>query len=282
MPHTGSLASEVLPGLSQGSARSFLLTILGELVMPHGDTVWTSQLLTVMTGLDIEPQTARQAIARAAASGWIVGERHGREVRWTLTAKCTEMLREGERRVRALAEAPPWDGRWVIAFLTIPQSRGAVRRKIYAALERRGFGNPVAGVWMSPHPERREDLSGQLDKYNLADSALVFVGTLADIGMSADEITTRAWRLNDIAALYRHLLERFAQHTPDHGEPTLLAHVRLVNAWQHMPLLDPHLPAQLLPDWPGRDATRVFNELRASTFGETEREWQAITHPNSP
>jgi DNA-binding transcriptional regulator PaaX len=49
-----------------------------------------------------------------------------------------------------------------------------------------------------------------------------------------------------------------------------------------MPLLDPHLPAQLLPDWLGRDATRAFNELRASTFGESEREWQAIARPDSP
>jgi len=282
MSHTGSLAGDVLPGLSQGSARSFLLTILGELVMPHADTVWTSQLLTVMTGLGIEPQTARQAIARATASGWIAGERRGREVRWTLTPKCIAMLREGERRVRALAEAPPWDGRWVIVFLTIPQSRGAVRKKIYAALERRGFGNPVAGVWVSPHPERRDDLGAQLAKYNLVDSALVFVGTLADVGMSADEITARAWRLDDIAALYSHLLERFTQHTPDRGESTMLAHVRLVNAWQHMPLLDPHLPAQLLPDWLGRDATQLFNELRASTLGETEREWEAIARPDSP
>lgn len=281
VPPNGSPAGDVMPGLVQGSARSFLLTVLGELVMRDGDTVWTSHLLSVMTGLGFEPQTTRQAIARAAASGWIAGQRHGREVRWSLTPACTAMLREGERRVRALAEAPSWDGRWVIVLLTIPQSRGAARKKIYAALARRGFGSPAAGVWVSPHPERREDLAAQLAKYDLIDSALVFIGPLAGAGLSADEIAGRAWQLDDIAALYRRLLDRFERHPAADGETAMLAHVRLVNAWQHMPLLDPHLPAELLPDWPGREATRAFSRLRASTIDETMREWRAVDVPAS-
>ncbi|TKA04982.1 hypothetical protein FCI23_33285 [Actinacidiphila oryziradicis] len=32
--------------------------------MPNGDSMWTSSLLYVLTGLGIEEQTARQAIAR--------------------------------------------------------------------------------------------------------------------------------------------------------------------------------------------------------------------------
>jgi phenylacetic acid degradation operon negative regulatory protein len=276
MPRTVSPAGDVMPGLVQGSARSFLLTILGELVMRDGDTVWTSHLLNVMTGLGFEPQTARQAIARAAASGWIAGQRHGREVRWSLTPACTAMLREGERRVRALAEAPSWDGRWVVVFLTVPQSRGAVRKKIYAALARRGFGSPAAGVWVSPHPERHADLAAQLAKYELADAALVFIGPLAGAGLSAAAITGRAWQLDSIAAVYRRLLDRFDRPEPGGDEPAMLAHVRLVNAWQHMPLLDPHLPAELLPDWPGREATRVFSRLRAATLDQTMREWRAV------
>jgi phenylacetic acid degradation operon negative regulatory protein len=39
------------PQVSAGSARSQLLTVLGELVMPNGNSVWTSSLLYVLTGL---------------------------------------------------------------------------------------------------------------------------------------------------------------------------------------------------------------------------------------
>jgi phenylacetic acid degradation operon negative regulatory protein len=65
--------------LAPGSARSLLLTVLGELVWPTGKPVWTWALLYVLKGLGVEEQTARQAIARAALSGWIEAERHGRE-----------------------------------------------------------------------------------------------------------------------------------------------------------------------------------------------------------
>ena len=55
------------PGLSAGSARSVLVTELGELGWPENRPVWTSALLYVLRGLGIEEQTARQAIARGAA-----------------------------------------------------------------------------------------------------------------------------------------------------------------------------------------------------------------------
>ena len=270
-----------LPAVAQGSARSYLLTILGELVMTDGDTVWTSQLLTVMTGLGIERQTARQAIARASASGWITGERVGREVRWTLTPSCVAMLREGERRVRALALPEPWDGRWLVAFLTIPQHRGVVRRKLYAALQRRGFGNPVAGVWLTTHLGSETDLAGQLAKYGLTDSAYVYIGAASGIGVDEQTVLQRAWPLDDIAELYRDLLRRFDSSRWTEGDPTMLQHVRLVNAWQHMPLLDPRPPVELLPEWIGRDATREFEELRQRTLTQTRREWKATARGDS-
>src|SRR5260221_9886352 len=105
------------------SARSLLLTVLGELVLPAGRPVWTSSLLHVLTGVGVEEQTARQAIARGAAAGWIAGERHGREVRWEITPAGRKLIEDGARRVYSLSSGTPeWDGRWLILLITIPQS----------------------------------------------------------------------------------------------------------------------------------------------------------------
>ena len=144
------------PLVSAGSARSQLLTVLGELVMPNGNAVWTSSLLYVLTGLGIEEQTARQAIARGAAAGWIAGHRRGREVQWELTPDGRRLIDQGAERVYSMsAQAPAWDGNWLIVLVSIPQQQRAVRKKLYAALSWEGFGNPTPGVWLSPHPDRQ-------------------------------------------------------------------------------------------------------------------------------
>jgi phenylacetic acid degradation operon negative regulatory protein len=132
-----------------------LLTVLGELVLPSGQPVWTSALLHVLRGVGVEEQTARQAIARGAAAGWIEGSRRGREVRWEITPAGRLLIEEGTRRVYSLsAGTPAWDGRWLILLITIPHEQRAVRKKLYGALSWAGFGNPATSVWLTPHPER--------------------------------------------------------------------------------------------------------------------------------
>ncbi|HEX9540543.1 MAG TPA: hypothetical protein VGA04_20460, partial [Streptosporangiaceae bacterium] len=45
-----------------GSARSLLLTVLGEFALPSGEPSWTSTLLHVADGLGVEEKSTRQAL----------------------------------------------------------------------------------------------------------------------------------------------------------------------------------------------------------------------------
>lgn len=98
-----------------GSARSLLLTVFGELVGREGAPVWTAALLHVLTGLGLEEQTARQAIARGAGAGWITGEKRGREVRWSLTDAGADLIEDVRSRAESLGSlADVWDGNCLI------------------------------------------------------------------------------------------------------------------------------------------------------------------------
>ncbi|MGH9021798.1 MAG: hypothetical protein ACRDV9_01640 [Acidimicrobiia bacterium] len=57
----------------------------------------------------IPEQTARQAIARGAAAGWLSGTRFGREVRWELTEAGRALIAEGAERVYSVGTGP-WCG----------------------------------------------------------------------------------------------------------------------------------------------------------------------------
>ncbi|WP_397517918.1 hypothetical protein [Rhodococcus opacus] len=86
-------------GAGSASARSALLTILGEFVRPRQRSVWTATLLRALAEIGVEQKAARQAISRIAQEGLLESERSGRCVRWTLTDRGAGLLREGAERI---------------------------------------------------------------------------------------------------------------------------------------------------------------------------------------
>src|SRR5215468_7349490 len=103
------------PRLGTASARSTLLTVLGEFVHPRGQGVWTSTLVAALAALDIEEKSARQALTRTAAEGLLVSARHGRRVLWELTPAGTALLEEGTRHIYGfMRDSLDWDGRWLV------------------------------------------------------------------------------------------------------------------------------------------------------------------------
>jgi phenylacetic acid degradation operon negative regulatory protein len=260
-----------------------LLSLLGELVYPNKEPVWTSSLLYMLVGLGIEQQTARQAIARAAAAGWITAQRQGREVRWELTPAGDGIIERGMERVYSLhAATEPWDRRWLILFVTIPESRRTVRKKLYTALSWEGFGNPTPGVWLSPHPGRKDRANRVVEELDLVDSTLAFVGTSADIGQSEADIVRQSWDLNEVTHKYEQLLVRFSGLSPAPGDPVLFTHIQLVNEWQHFPFMDPQLPEALVPNWIGRRAAVVFQQLRSNWYDDAQARWHEVVKETAP
>jgi phenylacetic acid degradation operon negative regulatory protein len=265
------------PGLSAGSARSVLLTVLGELVWPENRPVWTSALLYVLRGLGIEEQTARQAIARAAAAGWITGERHGREVRWSLTPGGQKLITEGAARVTAMAAADTgWDGRWLALLVTIPHTHRTARKRLYAGLTWAGFGNPTPGVWVSPHPDRQEEAGQLIRELDLHEHTLSFIGPSGAIGLSDEDIVARAWDLESLSAYFAAQLEALADIDPAPGDPMLFTHIQVVSEWQRAPFKDPQLPEELLPDWIGHRAAARLGALRDQWSEAVHARWREI------
>jgi phenylacetic acid degradation operon negative regulatory protein len=257
--------------LTAGSARALLFTVLGELVWPADTPVRTATLLHILTGLGFEEQTARQAIARASASGWITGERNGREVSWSLTPRIMDIFITGSARVYSMSQPfDEWDGRWLAVMPTIPQSRRTARRPLYAGLSWAGFGDPAPGLWLTPHVERAEEIKELIEELALVEHTVSFTGTVESIGMSQAQIVDRGWDLAALSHHYALVLERVEGQRPKDDDETLLAHVRMLNEWQEFPRTDPQLPQVLLPDWIGRRVARRIEGLRTL--------WGPVTH----
>src|SRR6266700_2773783 len=143
------------------SARSLLMTVLGEFVLPAGRPVWTWMLVDTLAGFGVTEKSARQALARAAAEGLLVSERVGRRTRWELTPSARRLLSEGARRIYEFGRSErPWDARWLLLLVSVPESKRDLRHRLRTRLSWAGFGSPEAGVWISPHLGREDEALG--------------------------------------------------------------------------------------------------------------------------
>ena len=266
-----------------GTARFTLLNVLGELVRPAGGPAWTSALLEALALAGFEQAGARQAIQRVASAGWIAREQVGRDVRWQLTASGRGLVEEGIRRVEALGRAPAeWDGRWLVALVSIPQAQRGVRARLYRSLRWAGFGNPTATVWISPDAARAAWLAEAVAALGLSGSAVCFAGAAVPVGMSEPEMIARAWDLERLAQDYVSLAERFERRRPTAPAASLQALLELDAALQRLPYRDPLLPAALLPGWVGRAAAAGLLERRAAYLPGARAHWAQLSEPHTP
>jgi phenylacetic acid degradation operon negative regulatory protein len=263
--------------LGAASARSLLLTVLGEFVLPSERPVWTSTLIDLLADLDVAEKAARQAIMRTADSGWIEASRIGRETRWSLTQAGTDLLREGTERIYDFAaEGASWDGRWLVLTVAVPENNRALRQRLRTQLGWTGLGSPVPGVWVTPRADREAPARKVLEELGLLVGSWSFV---AEAGQIGDErsLARAAWDLDEVERRYEDFLELVSRRRPRTDRQALVAQVRLVQEWRRFPLLDPGLPRELLPPrWTGSRAAEAFRERHASWAPRAQLAWDEL------
>jgi phenylacetic acid degradation operon negative regulatory protein len=261
------------------SARSLLLTVLGEFVRPADEPVWTSALLSALSLLGVEPAATRQALARTAAEGWLATERVGRRTSWRLTPAGRDLLTEGAHRIYGHAARPAeWDGTWLIVIASAGDRDRRARHLLRSRLAWAGLGSVAPGVWVSTHADRQDEVSRVLERVGAADAALIYVGELGRLG-DPRAIARRAWTLGEIEARYEEFLAAVRPMAPRRDDDVLAAQIRLVQEWRRFPFLDPDLPADLLPArWSGWRAADLFRDRHARWKPAADRAWRQHAH----
>jgi phenylacetic acid degradation operon negative regulatory protein len=237
------------------AARSTLLTVLGEYLLPRPDGAWQEALIGSLRLLGFTASAARQAVVRSAREDWLEGERIGRRSRVRLTASSAELLRDGARRIYRFGGPVAWDGRWLLVVLRVPEPRRELRHRLTTRLAWAGFGSLGGGLWITPHVDR-EALIGAEEPAQL----LSFRAELGALG-GTERVIEEAWDLPGLREHYQQFVEDFARLRPRGGASTFAAQTALVHAWRRFPFIDPDLPDDLLPrDWPRRRAFELFRD----------------------
>jgi phenylacetic acid degradation operon negative regulatory protein len=256
------------------AARSLLLTVLGEYVLGEGAPVWNATLLRALGELGVLEKTARQAITRSAADGWLRREPVGRSVRWHLTLSTTRLLTEGAQRIYSFSSvAEEWDGRWLLVRVSVPERVREQRHVARSRLAWEGFGTLGQGWWISPHVDRRPDLDTVA-----GEGAPSLMTLVVQPGSGGDEqaLVDEAWGdRRELQRDYTRFINWAAGRRPTTAAEVFVAQTLLVHHWRKFPIIDPGLPRHLLPDpWIGLEAAEVFAD-RHTEWTDDARDWFA-------
>jgi phenylacetic acid degradation operon negative regulatory protein len=244
------------------AARSVLLTVLGEYVLPAPDGAWQETLVGALNTMDYKTHAARQAVARSVNAGWLRTERRGRRSRVYLTTETADMLASGAERIYGFGRPWQWDGRWLLVVLRVPEERREVRHLVRSQLAWAGFGSLGNGLWISPHVGREGEVHTMAG--DEAAELLSFRAEIGEIGEPA-KVVADAWDLDGVSDAYRAFAERFGRLRPRTPEAVFRAQTELVHEWRKFPFLDPDLPEQMLPQgWPRSRAHEIFQSQHAA------------------
>jgi len=192
----------------------------------------------------INPNRARVALSRMAASGEVVTDGSGR---YRLAGRLLE--RRGRQEDSRVGRTHPWDGRWRLVVVTTTGSsadqRAARRRRL--ALAR--LAEQREGVWLRP-----DNLDLRPDPADDPDLAVYAAAPAGDpVALAAS-----LWDLDGWARSAGVLADRMAAR-PTRGPDDLAPGFTLSAAVLRHLQADPLLPPELLPaGWPGPGLRRAY------------------------
>ena len=249
------------------SARSVLVTVLGDSVLPVTKTVWLSSLFELARPFGFSERLVRTSLFRLAAEDWVSNERVGRRSRYSLTRLAVSEFEDADRRI--YSHTPfEWDGWWTIAIVDSPLTPAAERERIIRHLRWHGFVALGRGLLASPSvmPQSLHQLLELIEFSGVVPAGRAELGDVD--GLVANGFFAEAFRTSETESAYRSFIERY-RPWHDGGldgsiDPldAFALRTMLIHDLRKIRLRSPDMPRQLLPpDWVGNEAYGLAADL---------------------
>lgn len=245
------------------SARSLLVTVIGDSIRPRGGEVGVGSLARLVEGLNISERLVRTTLNRLVGDGMLATRRAGRRSFYFVTGSADREFAQVEDRIYH-RRRDAWDGTWTIVVETdgLPAlQRSELRRRLGWL----GFAALVPGVQMCP-VDRMGDVGEVLDDLGAGGRVAAFRSQADGVGLDDRTLARRTSDLDGLAPACEDFLARFASLAEGAAprrdgidpETAFLARTLLLHNWRRIALREPALPAPLWPDgWVGDTAYDV-------------------------
>ena len=269
------------------SARNLLVTVFGDALLPHGESTRISvgSLTDLLAAFGVNERLVRTSLTRLVNDGLLAAEAEGRRSFYGVAETARELFRQADRRIYG-GHVEEWDGSWTIVVIDGTEATASRRAQLRQELAWAGLGFVAPNVMASPvvPAETAARVVAHVGGFtNVLVSRSSVVESAVTLG--ADELARRVAALDGIATRYAAFTHRFGRF----DEPALVAlddrlafklRTLLVAEFRRIALVDPQLPAELLPsDWIGTRARNIAAGVYAAVAERSERFLVATAEP---
>jgi len=269
---TLSISSDPLSALARNTltalkprAKSLIVTIYGDAILPHGGTAWLSDLIKLMEVLNIGERVVRTAVFRLAQDGVLTAQQIGRRSVYSLTESGHQDFDAAQKRIYAPARTRDAAGApWQIALLTNAINsieRDALRK----ALGWAGYGSlgPQVLLGIGGNLDRAKQ---ELAHLGLEDRVALFEAAPGSTVTTLQALCRESWDLEETDSAYRTFIGDFSpildslekNHKALTPETAFKLRILMIHVYRRALLRDPGLPADIMPEaWSGRRATEL-------------------------
>lgn len=269
---------ETLRQRTKISPKGLISIIYGDMLVPHGGTVWLGSLVKLAGHFGIVEYLARTSALRLVQDGWLHPTRIGKLSFYSMTEDHVARVKKHYPRVYGQA-FKDWSGTW---YLLLAGVSGLDRKQLgtlWESLRWHGVGRLSPDIFISA-AENIDAVDLLLQELDLREKVEVM---RAESVLPKDEnllrgIVEKAWDIDNIAALYEAFLARFRPFWLDldqglqlDGEHAFILRALLISEYRAIVLQDPRLPKELLPEpWAGFKAFTLCKSLYQTLLPASE------------
>jgi phenylacetic acid degradation operon negative regulatory protein len=259
-------------------AKSLVMTIFGDAIVPHGGRLWLGSLIELVEPLGVTDRLVRTSVFRLAQEGWLVASREGRRSSYALLPEARPRFERANRRIYA----PPgldWDGSWTLLLAPGGSIDASLRAAVRKELEWEGYAMLAPGLLAHPaaDPGSLAEILARVDG-----AGRIFACRVTELkGVDArplGELVNEGWNLSGVIGSYRRFIADFSpllallQKQAPAPQAAFVMRSLLIHAYRRVQLHDPMLPLALLPQpWPGSDAYALAQAIYRLTWAPAEQ-----------
>jgi phenylacetic acid degradation operon negative regulatory protein len=248
-------------------AGSLIITVFGDSISLHGNSVWMGSLINALDLFGLNPRQIRTSVYRLVNENWLQARQVGRRSYYSFTQAGLLHYKKAARRIYApLTET--WDGLWTLVIATTVNDprRDQLRKELLWL----GYGNIAPGVFVYAGGER-QSLDETLNEMGLTDEVVVIRSTAEDVisVTSLGKLAHSVWNLDELKIRYEEFINQFyslqlelERHSAFSDAECFQLRTLLIHEYRRILLMDSDLPSVLLPEgWAGASAHKLTASL---------------------